>query len=313
MKELGYLSNGEVILVGASKLIGAAVGTTSKAVNDLLDSAKGKVLVIDEAYVLGRTNSIYGREALDTLVERVQGGASEDFAVILCGYQDEMTTMLRDGNPGLKRRFRDEDSFYFADYTDQQLTDIMLSKAKEKGLYLSRELAVASVKNVLAKQRAKPHFGNVGAVRNLLESASEKMFSRKDRRKQDGKWLLISDDLFEAPVPDAALKALDSLVNADYIIEYVKSMQKQIEAYDKKKSDTKKLLKNFIFAGPPGKFQNYVCSSNGLTMSKFIILSIHQSILHCFPSNSLDSPYLLISLWPFKMIEIVNLIKKIVS
>ena len=98
--ELGFLSNGEVILVGASKLIGEAVGTTAGKVNSLLDSVKGKVLVIDEAYVLARPNSLYGREALDTLVERVQGTADEDFAVILCGYKSDMMTMLRDGNPG---------------------------------------------------------------------------------------------------------------------------------------------------------------------------------------------------------------------
>lgn len=71
--ELGYLTNGEVIVVGASKLVGGVVGATPKIVNDLIDSVLGKVLVIDEAYVLARANNMYGREALDTLVERVQG------------------------------------------------------------------------------------------------------------------------------------------------------------------------------------------------------------------------------------------------
>jgi hypothetical protein len=49
------------------------MGATPKIVNDLIDSSLGKVLVIDEAYVLARANNTYGREALDTLVERVQG------------------------------------------------------------------------------------------------------------------------------------------------------------------------------------------------------------------------------------------------
>lgn len=102
LAELGYLSKGEVIVVGASKLTGEAVGTTAAKVNALLDSAKGKVLVIDEAYVLARSNSLYGKEALDTLVERVQGTPDEDFAVILCGYESEMMAMLRDGNPGMQ-------------------------------------------------------------------------------------------------------------------------------------------------------------------------------------------------------------------
>lgn len=51
LKEMGYLSNGEVVVAGASKLLGTAVGSTATKVNDLIDSIKGKVLVIDEAYV----------------------------------------------------------------------------------------------------------------------------------------------------------------------------------------------------------------------------------------------------------------------
>ena len=96
--EMGYLSCGEVVVIGASRLTGEHVGSTAKKVNDLLDSIEGKVLVIDEAYVLAGT--VYGREALDVLVERVQCTAGEDFAVILCGYEDAMKKMFLDCNPG---------------------------------------------------------------------------------------------------------------------------------------------------------------------------------------------------------------------
>ena len=175
---LGYLTNGEVIVVGASKLMGAHVGTTAKNVNDLMDSVKGKVLVIDEAYVLGSKSSLYGKEALDTLVERVQGAPGEDFAVIMCGYEDEMRTMMRDCNPGLKRRFKSDDAFMFADYSDEELAVIMVKRAQVQKVYVTQELAESCVRNVLAKQKAKQHFGNVGSVNNLLDSAKEKMMLR---------------------------------------------------------------------------------------------------------------------------------------
>jgi ATPase family associated with various cellular activities (AAA) len=175
---LGYLTNGEVEVVGASKLMGAAVGTTAKTVNDLMDNVRGKVLVIDEAYVLGSPNSLYGKEALDTLVERVQGSPGEDFAVIMCGYADEMKTMLRDCNPGLKRRFKSDDAFMFADYSDEELAEIMVKRAQVQKVYVTQKLAESCVKNILAKQKAKQHFGNVGSVNNLLESAKEKMMQR---------------------------------------------------------------------------------------------------------------------------------------
>lgn len=175
--ELGYLTDGEVILLGASKLIGGHVGTTQAIVNTLIDSVKGKVLVIDEAYVLGG-GSHYGKEALDTLVERVQGVPGENFAVILCGYEKEMTTMMRDCNPGLKRRFQSDNPFMFADFNDNELATIMVKKAADVGFKVTRELAMSCVRNVLAQQRAKPNFGNAGSVEVLLADAKMKMTSR---------------------------------------------------------------------------------------------------------------------------------------
>lgn len=100
-------------------------------VNRMLDDARGKVLVIDEAYVLAE--STYGKEALNTLVERVQGTPGEDFAVLLCGYDSQMAEMFRTCNPGLQRRWRMEDAFHFDDYTDDELVEIMLQQATDAG------------------------------------------------------------------------------------------------------------------------------------------------------------------------------------
>ena len=171
LNEMGFLSSGEVMVVGASTLTGAHVGSTAAKVNAVIDSCAGKVLVIDEAYILGQ--SAYGKEALDTLVERVQGTGTEDFAVIMCGYEDPMRTMFRECNPGLARRFKlDGDSpIKFQDYDDAQLTAIMLARAAGTGLSLDADLAHAAVSRILSKLRAKPNFGNAGAVNNMLDNA----------------------------------------------------------------------------------------------------------------------------------------------
>jgi DNA replication protein DnaC len=252
MAEMGYLSKGDVIIKGASELTGANVGSTAAKVNALIDSVKGKVLVIDEAYVLARHGSLYGAEALDTLVERVQGTPGEDFAVILCGYEDEMMTMLREGNPGLSRRFRIEDAFRFADYNDDELVQIMLQRAKKAFLYVTPELAQRSVKNVLSKQRAKPNFGNVGAVNNLLDSAKEKMMKRSNLRKIDGLWELTDEDLYDTKDPHNAINALDKLCNVDTIRAHIELLEKRVYMFNQKNKDRKSLLKNYVFVGPPG-------------------------------------------------------------
>jgi SpoVK/Ycf46/Vps4 family AAA+-type ATPase len=110
LKELGYLSKGDFISVTPADLTGDHEGGASTATKAVLEKAKGKVLLIDEAYILDpkRKNNIYGGNVLDTLVEKLDGDAGSDCAVVLAGYRQEMFDML-ENNPGLRRRFNIDD------------------------------------------------------------------------------------------------------------------------------------------------------------------------------------------------------------
>ena len=70
LREMSLLSDGECVVRGSSALVGGHEGATKVLVNALMDSVKGKVLLIDEAHQLAE--SAYGKEALGVLVERVQ-------------------------------------------------------------------------------------------------------------------------------------------------------------------------------------------------------------------------------------------------
>ena len=255
LSELGYLDSGEVIVVGASKLVGDVVGSAQTATNKLLDSAAGKVLVIDEAYVLARTP--YGKEALDVLVERVQGGV-EGFAVILCGYEPDMREMFRTGNPGLARRFRIDDAFMFADYNDAELEKIMQARARAEGVYVPPEVARVAVREVLAKQRSKPNFGNVGAVNNLLQSGKAAALRRGAAKpdtplaRHEGAIVLLPGDLYTLQPAGAARAALEKLCNAGHILEHVDRLEKRAAAALRRGDGPGSLLRNYVFAGPPG-------------------------------------------------------------
>jgi hypothetical protein len=180
-----------------------------------------QVLVIDEAYLLAKSS--YGQDALDVLVERVQG-PGDDFVVVLCGYEKQMRDMFREGNPGLARRFRLETAMKFSDYSDDELVEIALQKSLLLGMNLTRELAAAAVRYYLAPQRSRPNFGNGGAVHNLLSTALIRANKRcalsgKPHVKVEGRITLEREDLLGTPIDPLASPALRKLKGMPGLIE----------------------------------------------------------------------------------------------
>ncbi|MDR2006437.1 MAG: AAA family ATPase, partial [Acidaminococcales bacterium] len=103
-KAIGLLSTGQLREVTRADLVGQYVGHTAKQTNDVIQSALGGVLFIDEAYSLCRDkHDTFGLEAVDSLVKAVED-YRDDLIVILAGYQDEMREFLKN-NPGLSSRF----------------------------------------------------------------------------------------------------------------------------------------------------------------------------------------------------------------
>ena len=80
----------------------------------------------------------------------------------------------------------------------------MMKSAQEWGVKLSLNVAKRAVRT-LAKSRAKPHFGNAGAVDNLLS----KGIVRMQNRDQQDDTLTEEDFEYNGDGPDSA--TLDSL------------------------------------------------------------------------------------------------------
>ena len=272
LKELGYLSNGEFISVTPADLTGDAEGGAATNTKAVLDKAKGKVLLIDEAYILDpkRKNNIYGGNVLDTLVEKLDGDAGSDCAVILAGYRQEMFDML-ENNPGLRRRINIDDfGIEFEDMEDSQLREVLVYGVGKAGLAFNDVADIDAVIALIAQKRRLPGFGNAGTVNSIINVAKAAKSKRigeaqkaYDAAIKEGRMpepmpnpdLLIRSDFIQNEVDAASARdAFANLYNMDHIIDVLDELEaviQQAKADGREPADV--LADNhMVFMGPPG-------------------------------------------------------------
>jgi len=103
----GLLEVPTVVEAQRSDLVGEYLGATAIKTNELIDSALGGVLFIDEAYSLVNEgdgqNDRFGNEAVQALLKRAEDDRDQ-LVIILAGYERQMEAFLA-SNPGLTSRF----------------------------------------------------------------------------------------------------------------------------------------------------------------------------------------------------------------
>jgi len=165
-KALGLLTKGQLVEVDRSELVAGYLGQTAVKTAEVVASAVGGVLFIDEAYSLTAGDDQYGREAVDTLVKEMED-RRDDLVVIVAGYPEPMAVFIA-ANPGLASRFRT--TIAFDDYTDDELTDILTGLAENADYELTKE-ALQTFRTLLAETPRDRSFGNGRFARNVLEAA----------------------------------------------------------------------------------------------------------------------------------------------
>ncbi len=124
LRTLGVVSRGHLVETDRSHLVAGFVGQTATRTREVMESALGGTLLIDEAYALARgSEQDFGREAIDTIVKFMEDHR-DDLAVIAAGYPEEMAELI-DANPGLQSRFTR--TIEFPDYTTAELVAIFRS------------------------------------------------------------------------------------------------------------------------------------------------------------------------------------------
>ena len=169
LKAVGALRGGQLVEVSRADLVGRYVGHTAPLTEQVIRSALGGVLFIDEAYSLyrGKEDS-FGLEAIDTLVKGMEDHRDE-LVVVLAGYSREMAQFLT-ANSGLASRFAQ--TIEFPDYTAEELLKITELQAAGRG-YVLDEGCKAPLLAYYARRQAEnaAKAGNGRMARNTLEQA----------------------------------------------------------------------------------------------------------------------------------------------
>ena len=175
LQAMDILPTSRVIEASRATLVGKYMGETPKIVNNMCDKAMGGILFIDEAYTLSDGGDMYGKEAIDTLMKRMEDDRGK-FVVIAAGYKDKMEEFLM-MNAGLASRFTHK--LHIDDYDPDELLAIYKHMAQKEQYQLSPESELKALdkiyKMVLAKSDS---WGNAREMRNLLDSTIQKLSQR---------------------------------------------------------------------------------------------------------------------------------------
>jgi len=218
LKALRILRLGHLVEVDRSALVAGYAGQTAIKTRQVVESALGGLLLIDEAYsIVNDERDHFGKEALDTLIKCTED-YRDDVVVILAGYEREMERLLS-ANPGLRSRFATTISF--PDYQDGELMGIAEGMLAEERLKLDAEAKrrLSAIFAAMATVHDRQN-GNGRAVRNLIERAKRaqalRLMNVKRKKTVDELSLLTGDDfadsfseLIPADAAAAALAAVD--------------------------------------------------------------------------------------------------------
>lgn len=209
LRQAGALSKGHIVICDRGTFIGTLWGDEERSIRQVLEMAKGGVLMIDEAYLLnGKHEGDPGKLVLQLLMNILADETQRDIAIVLCGYKEPMRKLLNT-NPGLQSRFPNK--FEFADFTINELLEITRRRIKEYDYKFSIQ-AWDKYKDMLtqAYQMRDPEtWGNGRFIANQLERIYIQHADRcvKQQPKDKNELLLISpEDIVPIEIPRQKVK-----------------------------------------------------------------------------------------------------------
>jgi SpoVK/Ycf46/Vps4 family AAA+-type ATPase len=271
----GLLDSPSVVEAQRSDLVGEYLGATAIKTNELVDSALGGVLFIDEAYSLVNDTDgqgdRFGNEAVQVLVKRAEDDR-ERLIIILAGYERQMESFLA-SNPGLNSRFGVR--IKFPGYSPAELLALAEKLVQDKAELLDPDArpVLRQLFEEVGRRRLADDLGNGRFVRSLLARAGQqrdvRVMAGPDEPTQAELVTLRGEDLRHAyaeltsrfrgytdtPTVEGALAELDALVGLEPVKRQVHEIVAQLQVArlrDRQGLASQPPSRHFVFTGPPG-------------------------------------------------------------
>ena len=185
----GVIKQKKFIEVSRSDLVGGYQGHTALKTREVLESALGGVLFIDEAYALYKdSNDSFGKEALDEILKFMEDHR-RDIVIVFAGYTKEMYEFLQ-VNSGLQSRI--PTTFDFEDYTPDEIVEIGLLGLHKQGYLVNEALYADVVKSNYARSNDN---SNGRWVRNFNEKLLRQVSTRVARDGSSDYNSILDQDL----------------------------------------------------------------------------------------------------------------------
>ena len=256
-------------------LVGEYLGATAIKTNELVDSALGGVLFIDEAYSLvnegdGQADR-FGQEAVQALLKRAEDNR-DNLIIILAGYEKQMESFLS-SNPGLASRFATR--LKFPSYSPNEMMALAQAAIERRGERLDADARPVLYRKFeeIGRRRIADDLGNGRFVRSLIEKAGQArdvrvITSTTNSAEQDLLTIRAGDleqgyaeltsrlrGYEDTPTVEGALAELDWLVGLDPVKQQVRAIAAQLRVAKMRSRQglsSQPPARHFVFTGPPG-------------------------------------------------------------
>jgi SpoVK/Ycf46/Vps4 family AAA+-type ATPase len=271
----GLLDSPAVVEAHRADLVGEYLGATAIKTNELIDSALGGVLFIDEAYSLVNEGDgqgdRFGNEAVQALLTRAEDDR-DNLIIILAGYERQMDNFLA-SNPGLTSRFAVR--VKFPGYTPAELLSLADLAIERRGELLDPDArpVLWRLFEDVGRRRMADELGNGRFVRSLLEKAGQardvRVMAAEEEPSSADLVTLRAGDLEQAfaalttrfrgygetPTLESALAELDALIGLEPVKRQVREIAAQLRVArlrDAHGLASQPPARHFVFTGPPG-------------------------------------------------------------